>query len=109
MLLVTVYGLAAVKEVLDSYDMASQAMGEQIGSGLRRWLVATVPLFVGWSLAIFALGLLSRRGRRIWRRPSIVSGMVVLLFTVRNVIESAGWACAEMARAVEVLVMGPTP
>jgi hypothetical protein len=89
MSLVTIYGLTAVKEVNDWYDMASQTVGEQIEHGLRRWLLATVPLFVGWSLAILAMGLLSRRGRRIWRRPSVVPGMVVLLFTVRNVIESA--------------------
>jgi hypothetical protein len=89
MSLVTVYGLAAVKEVLAGYDMASQMIGEQPEPGLRRWLLATVPLFVWWSLAILALGFLPGEGRRIWRRPGIVPGMAVLLFTARNVIESA--------------------
>jgi hypothetical protein len=89
MSLVTVYGLAAVKEVLDFYDMASQTVGLQPEHGLRRWLLATVPLFVWWSIAILALGLLPCKGRRIWRRLGIVPGVVVLLFTARNVIESA--------------------
>jgi hypothetical protein len=56
---------------------------------MREWVLATVPLFVWWSLAILAIELLSGQGRRVWRRPGIVPGVAVLLFTARNVIESA--------------------
>jgi hypothetical protein len=89
MSLVTAYGLWAVKDVFDSYDIASQMEGREPERGLRRWLNATVPLFVWWSLAILAVGLFERKGRRIWRRPGIVPGVAVLLFTARNVVESA--------------------
>ncbi len=89
MSLVTVYGLAAVEGVLDDYDMANQMTGRDPERGPRRWILATVPLFVWWSLATLALGLVPRGGRRIWRRPGIVPGVAVLLFAVRNVIESA--------------------
>jgi hypothetical protein len=92
MSLVTVYGLVAVKEVLDGYDMASLMEGRQPERGPRQWVLATVPLFVWWSLAIFAFGLLPGEGRRVWRRPGIVPGVAVLLFMVRNVIESAVWS-----------------
>src|SRR5262249_15327065 len=89
MSLVTVYGLAAVKVVLDFYAMASQTVGEPPEAGLRRWVLATVRLFVWSSLAILALGLLRGKGRRSWRATRIVAGAAILLFRARNVIESA--------------------
>jgi hypothetical protein len=89
MSLVTFYGVAGAKEFLDGYDEVSQMAGRDPERGARRWILATVPLFVWWSVAILALGLVARAGWRIWRRPGIVPGVVVLLFMSRNVIESA--------------------
>ena len=90
MSIVTAYGLWSVKEVYDLYDEHAQMMtGLRPERGLRQWVLVTVPLFVWWSLTVLALTLISREGRRVWRRPGIVPGVVVILFTARNVIESA--------------------
>ncbi len=91
MSLVTVYGLWAVSEVLAFMDMGNEMEGRQPERGPRQWVLATVPLFVYWSLAVLALGFLAGEGRRIWRRPGIVPGVAVLLFTARNMIEPAVW------------------
>ncbi len=89
MLVVAVYGLIAMKEILDFYDEASEVIGHGPERGPRRWVLGTVPLFAWWSLAILALELPVRQGTRILRRPGIVPGLVVILFAVRNMIESA--------------------
>src|SRR5262249_37167628 len=114
MSLVTVYGLVAVKEVLEEYDMASLMEGRQPERGPRQWVLATVPLFVWWSLAIFAFGLLPGEGRRVWRRPGIVTGVAVLLFMARSVIESAvlslryrGLAPLEFRRLLGLMLPNP--
>ncbi|WP_165234080.1 hypothetical protein [Aquisphaera insulae] len=88
--LIAAYGLVAMNEVLDSYEMTGWVITPRAPRDLpRERLLATVPLFAWWSVATLALGFIPREGRRTWRRPGLVPGMAVLLSAGRFLIEMA--------------------
>jgi hypothetical protein len=101
LVLATIFGLVVVKSLLDASYVVDQFDGGRHSlSRFRRWSWATPPLFVSWNLALLALHVRTGSRRRSMHNPGLATGLVVALFSVRDLIEPVVYQVRTNGRVV---------